>query len=119
MGGIGSYVHHASHLLAEGGHDVAVICLGQEPVLDPIDRTNACPANCADRQGFRSAAPKALSIILSNKAFDILEVPDLYAEGLSSFVALPALPSVMRLQNPTVVSAWVNARTFPWIAVAL
>ena len=37
MGGIGTYVHHASRMLAEAGHEVSVICYGQEPILGPID----------------------------------------------------------------------------------
>lgn len=119
MGGIGTYVHHASRMLADAGHEVTVICYGQEPILGPIDGANVYPVNCADRQGFHSAAAKALRILLASQAFDVLEVPDLYAEGLSALLAFPALPSVMRLHTPSVVSAWVDARTFPWVAVAL
>jgi glycosyltransferase involved in cell wall biosynthesis len=119
MGGIGTYVHHASRMLAEAGHEVTVICYGQESAPGPIDGANVYPVNCADRQGFHSAAAKALRILLSSQAFDVLEVPDLYAEGLSSLLAFPALASVMRLHTPSVVSACVNARTFPWVAVAL
>ena len=119
MGGIGTYVHHASRMLAEAGHEVSVICYGQEPILGPIDGANVYPVICVDRQGFHSAAANALRILLDSQEFDVLEVPDLYAEGLSALLAFPALPSVMRLHTPLVVSAWVDARTFPCSAVAL
>lgn len=119
MGGIGTYVHHTSRMLVDAGHEVTVICNGKEPVVGLINGAKVFSVNCGDRQAFHRAAAKALHILLDSQNFDILEVPDLYAEGYSSLVAFPALPSVMRLHTPSVVSSWVNAQTYPWIAVAL
>ncbi len=119
MGGIGTYVHHTSRMLVDAGHEVTVICNGKEEVFGLINGAKFFSVNCGDRQAFHRAAAKALHILLDSQNFDVLEVPDLYAEGYSSLVAFPALPSVMRLHTPSVVSNWVNAQTFPWIAVAL
>jgi glycogen synthase len=119
MGGIGTYVHNASRMLKNAGHEIAVICHGQEPAPGPIDGANVYTVNCADRLAFHRAAAELLDELLTRQKVDVLEVPDLYAEGLSSLTAFPALPSVMRLHTPSVVSSWVDAKTFPWFAIAI
>lgn len=119
MGGIGTYVRHASRMLVDAGHDVSVICYGEQTEESPVDAVRIYPTNCPQRQSFHYFAAKTLRDLLASQTFDILEVPDLYAEGLSSLEAFPWIPSVMRLHTPLVISTWVDIKSFPWIAIAL
>ena len=119
MGGIGTYVHHASRMLTEAGHNVSVICCGQSTDSSPVEGVDVYPVMCKQRTDFHYAAANTLRDLLSIQTFDVLEVPDLYAEGLSALIAFPWLPSVMRLHTPVVVSSWVDQQCYPWIAVVL
>lgn len=118
-GGIGTYVHHACRMLLEANHSVSVICYGNTSTLVAIKGVQIYPLPCKDRQSFHAAAASMLGLLLKCQDFDVMEVPDLYAEGISALSNFPDLPSVMRLHTPLVVSTWVDATTFPWRAVLL
>jgi glycosyltransferase involved in cell wall biosynthesis len=120
-GGIGAYSQQLARALADGGHDVHVICLTKRdsvapavsyfdglvavhrvPWAEPLEKWVLVLATLSNSHHLLKAAVAMWNKFLplhKEKAFDIVEAPDHLAEGL--FVALTGIaPLVVRLHTP-------------------
>ena len=102
IGGIGTYAWHASQMLASQGCQVEVFAagdVGEEPAADfgvTVHRVKA-----ANRREFAAATVPKFLERHNDGPFDLLESPEIGAEGSEICRALPALPRVVKLHTPT------------------
>ena len=118
-GGIGNYTKQAASMLARRGHEVEVFSACPERAYDePRDGVLVHFLECPDRRSFARVAADSLAREHERRPLDVVEAPDLAAEGLEVFRRFPDLASVVRLHTPSYLAAWVDRATFGWPAVA-
>lgn len=102
QGGIGTYALHTVRMLVAAGHDVTVFAgTGGKPIPSELcDGARICRLPCHDRRQFHMVAVAAVTAVHRTEAFDVAEIPDLYAEGKGLRAALPQLPIILRAHTP-------------------
>lgn len=102
IGGIGTYAWEAARMLAEAGHDIEVFAAGitgYEPAntygikVHRIDVT--------DRAHLREAVVPVFAARHNELPFDVLESPEIGAEGAGITSAFPDIAVVVKLHTPT------------------
>jgi glycogen(starch) synthase len=102
IGGIGAYAWEAARMLAAAGHEVEVFAagkVGDEPAEEfgiPVHRIDA-----AHRDEFRELLPPRFSRVHRRSPFDLMESPEIGAEGAAISRHHPDLPYVVKLHTPT------------------
>ncbi len=102
IGGIGTYAWQASLMMSAAGWDVEVFTAGapcREPAADHGIKVHRFLA--AERNEFRSTIVAAFRQRHCAKPFDVLESPEIGAEGAEIAEAFPRLPIVVKLHTPT------------------
>lgn len=109
VGGIGTYVRHAVEMLTARGHEVTVIAgTDGAPSVDLHLGAQVRRVTCTDRTRFHESARSALVSAHAATPFDIVEVPDLYAEGTGLRAVLPNLPIVLRAHTPLYIARKID-----------
>lgn len=103
IGGIGTYARELSLMLASAGHTVHVFSaqskshLGREQVESENIKIHRVCAE--DRRSFRELVVNQLLSVHAARPFDLVESPEVDAEGLEVRKALPHVPMVVRLHS--------------------
>jgi glycogen(starch) synthase len=106
VGGIGTYAWNAAEMLAKAGHDVEVFAAGRagpEPAHTLGVRVHRFDA--ADRAVFRDAIAPAFTSRHRERPFDVLESPEIGAEGATVARAHPEIARVVKLHTPSFLVA--------------
>ncbi len=113
-GGIGAYTWHAARAFASRGHDVTVFC-GRAAPAASLRREGVAVEwlDCADRRHFGDVAGTAFAMHHRNRPFDVVEVPDLYAEGGGISGRHPGLAVVVRAHTPSSLAHRVDLSAYP------
>ena len=117
-GGIGTYVRHTSQMLAERGNQVTIF----SGTKSNWSRTDDFPGlrvlriPCGDRRLFNTAAVPAVVAEHAASRFDVVEIPDLYAEGYGLRLKLPHVPIVMRAHTPLFIPTEIDFNALSPIA---
>lgn len=119
IGGIGTYAGVAARMLAEGGCDVEVFAAG--PIAESTEgsagiRIHRLPAT--DRGEFRSAVAPAFEARHRHQPFDLLESPEIGAEGALVANRFPEVATVVKLHTPTYMVAKSSWEDPGWAAQA-
>ncbi len=102
IGGIGTYAYEAARMLALAGHEVEVFAaggVGEEPVAEFgvwVHRFDV-----KNRQELSKAVVPVFAKRHREKPFDVLESPEIGAEGAGIKAAFPDLPLVVKLHTPS------------------
>lgn len=102
IGGIGTYAWQASLMMRAAGWDVEVFAAGEtgkEPAA--AYGINVHRFRATDRDEFRNLIVDAFRQRNRARAFDVLESPEIGAEGSAIAEAFPRLPVVVKLHTPT------------------
>jgi len=113
IGGIGTYVRHAAEMMRNRGHAVTVLCATE--TLARIESWNGCTViriPCDSRHLFSRVVVPELVRLHKSSPFDVVEVPDLYAESEGLRERLPALPIVYRAHTPLYVPSCIDFEAF-------
>lgn len=106
IGGIGTYAWEASRMLAAAGFDVEVISAG-EPCNEPASAhgvsVHRIPASC--RTVFRELALPLFAELHKVKPFDLIESPEIGAEGSLIASSFPEVAVVSKLHTPSYLLA--------------
>lgn len=102
IGGIGSYAWEAARMLAGAGVAVEVFAAGtsqQEPASAFGVRVHRVEAG--DREAFREAVLPAFAARHGELPFDLIESPEIGAEGAQIAAAFPELAVISKLHTPS------------------
>lgn len=100
IGGIGTYVWNASHMLAGSGAHVIVFSAGHEDGIEnPHPHIEVRRVAVKDRAAFPQAIVPHLLSAHARRAFDIIEAPEIGPEGGPAFAALPTVARVVKLHT--------------------
>lgn len=102
IGGIGTYVWEASRMLAQSGVFVEVFAagiLGPEPANTFGVLVHRTP--CFDRYAFRDAVLPQFAARHQEAPFDLIESPEISAEGACIAKRFPELTVVVKLHTPS------------------
>lgn len=102
IGGIGTYVWEASRMLAQAGVSVEVFAAG-EPVSESAEAFGVLVHRtpCKDRGAFRHAVLSLFAARHREKPFDLIESPEISAEGACIAEQFPELAVVVKLHTPS------------------
>lgn len=106
VGGIGTYAWNAAVMLAGAGHEVEVFAAGRagpEPAQALGVRVHRLDS--ADRAAFREALAPVFSSRHRERPFDVLESPEIGAEGAAAAKMHPAIARVVKLHTPSCLVA--------------
>ena len=116
FGGIGTYVYQVSKLLASRGHTVEVFSASHtRTVTETIDGLIVNRLLCNDREVFRDAIVALFAERNQLGAFDVLESPEYYADGLRIKEQFPTIPLVVKLHTPFFLTKQLNYTYLPFI----
>jgi glycogen(starch) synthase len=101
FGGISTYTHQAAHLLARRGHEVEVFAGSQtrDALVADGNVTVHLGKEC-NRMDFPVLAGHRFATRHAERPFDVLEAPELYAEGRKAVELVPGIPFVVRMHTP-------------------
>ncbi|QJE94279.1 glycosyltransferase family 4 protein [Luteolibacter luteus] len=102
IGGIGAYAWQAAIMMKAAGWDVEVFAAGspgREPAEDHGIKVHRFPTE--NRIDFKNLIVDTFIQRHRAKAFDVLESPEIGAEGSAIAAACPELPVVVKLHTPT------------------
>ena len=102
IGGIGTYAWEAAKMLASGGCDVEVFAAGEtgdEPASKFGVRVHRFDVK--DRAALRAAIRPCFAKRHQQNPFDLLESPEIGAEGAEVAAAFPEIATVVKLHTPT------------------
>ena len=102
IGGIGAYAYEASRMLALAGHDVEVFAaggVGEEPAAEFGVRVHRFDVK--NRLELSKAVVPVFSERHREQPFDVMESPEIGAEGTGIKAAFPDLPFVVKLHTPS------------------
>ncbi|WP_438482698.1 glycosyltransferase family 4 protein [Oleiharenicola lentus] len=99
-GGIGAYVRQAAGMLAARGHDIEVFSGGVATESSNREGVFLHRISCPDRKEFSRIVLPSFAQRHAALAFDLVEVPDLYAEGGDIAAAYPDVPMILRAHTP-------------------
>lgn len=102
IGGIGTYVWEASRMLAQAGVSVEVFAAGtsgSEPAEAFDVLVHRTP--CIDRHTFRHAVLPLFIARHHENPFDLIESPEISAEGACIAASFPELAVVVKLHTPS------------------
>jgi glycogen(starch) synthase len=102
IGGIGTYVWEASRMLAQAGVSVEVFAAGA-PGPEPAESFGVLVhrTSCIDRHTFRHAVLPQFIARHHDNPFDLIESPDISAEGACIAARFPELAIVVKLHTPS------------------
>jgi len=102
IGGIGTYAFEAARMLAVAGVSVEVFAAGvqgEEPAASLGIRVHRVAAN--DRASFRDKVLPAFADRHSHAPFDLIESPEIGAEGARIAAAFPEVAVISKLHTPS------------------
>ncbi len=115
FGGIGTYVYQVSKLLASRGHTVEVFTASHNrTITESIDGLVVNRVLCTDREIFRDVIVATFAARNELGAFDVLESPEYYADGLCIKEQFPNLPLVVKLHTPSYLIKQLNYTYLPF-----
>lgn len=100
-GGIGTYIHQTSNLLADRGHDIMVFTCGKRSSYVTDRGVNIIEVEDFDRRDFAISAAQAFLSLHKKNPFDVIEGPDYNADGRKIKKMFPELPYLLRMHAPT------------------
>lgn len=102
IGGIGTYVWEASRMLAKAGISVEVFAAGT-PGPEPAEAFDVLVHRipCADRYAFRINVLSLFAARHLHNPFDLIESPEISAEGACIAKRFPDLAVVVKLHTPS------------------
>jgi len=100
-GGIGTYIHQTSNLLADRGHDITVFTCGKRSSYVTDRGVNIIEVEEFDRRDFAISAAQAFLPLHKKNPFDVIEAPDYNADGRKIKKIFPELPYLLRMHAPT------------------
>lgn len=102
VGGIGTYAWQASRMLGSDGHVVSVFAAGHADAPEhPHPGVAVHRVAAADRRSFAHALVPALAAAHARSPFDLIEAPEIGAEGAPAFQAAPSAARVVKLHTPS------------------
>lgn len=110
VGGIGMYVSHASRMLAARGHEVTIFAGSRDGSRreEQHGAARVLRMPCREHRDFHAVAVPAVASAHAQRPFDVIEVPDLYAEGRGLRQAAPDAAMVMRAHTPSFIAHEVD-----------
>ena len=102
IGGIGTYVWEASRMLAQAGVSVEVFAAGT-PGPEPAEAFGVLVHRmpCTDRYAFRNLVLPLFAAWHQEQPFDLIESPEISAEGSCIAERFPELAVVVKLHTPS------------------
>jgi glycogen synthase len=101
IGGIGTYAGEAARMLADAGMRVSVFAAGKSGVdADTHSLLRVHRIDAEDRRSFSEALVPALLETHLACPIDVIEAPEIGAEGLPAFRSLPNVARVVKLHTP-------------------
>lgn len=101
-GGIASYMHENARMLAAGGHSVEVFCAGKSARSTTIHSTiqvHTIPD--MDKDSFAESLIPVFTQRHNAAPFDVVESPDIYADGRAVRAQFPRLPLFLKVHTPS------------------
>jgi glycogen(starch) synthase len=103
-GGIGTYTYQMAQIMKNRGHEVEVFCGSYERnVSEVYDEVKTHRIKMSSKEDFRLRVVEIFKQIHNANPFDLVECPEIGAEGSFIKINFPELPLVVRFHTPAVL----------------
>jgi glycogen synthase len=112
IGGIGTYAWEAARMLSQAGISVEVFAAGQ-PGTEPASAfgVDVHRVDAIDREAFRQAVVPVFAQRQLQQPFDLIESPEIGAEGAAIAAAFPQLAVISKLHTPSFLVGTIAQET--------